>query len=86
MLRSGKDRKVDTFSGYFYLGTAILKFDSFSLLIHVVHTRIVKVAASFSRFALLELVCAKKGILAYTLFPTFLPQPCFPLERSRLTD
>jgi hypothetical protein len=47
-------------SAYFYSCTAILKFDSFSLSYHIVRTRIAKVTASFSLFALSELVCTKK--------------------------
>jgi hypothetical protein len=43
----------------FNFATAISKFDTFSLY-HIVHTQIAKVTASFSLFALLELVCTKK--------------------------
>jgi hypothetical protein len=44
---------------FFNFATAILKFDTFSLY-HIVRTQIAKVTASFSLFALSELVCTKK--------------------------
>ena len=67
-----------TFCGaYFYFGTAILKVDSFSLSYHIVHTRIAKVTASFSFFALSKLVCAKKVFypIQYSLliYPKLIP-------------
>ncbi len=43
----------------FNFATTILKFDTFSSY-HIVHTQIAKVTASFSLFALLELVSTKK--------------------------
>jgi hypothetical protein len=48
----------------FNFATAISKFDTFSSF-HIVRTRIAKVTASFSLYALSELVCTKKY---FTLF------------------
>ena len=47
-------------SVYFYFGATILNFDSFSIVYHIVRTRITKVTASFSLFVLSELVFTKK--------------------------
>ena len=69
----------------FNFATAILKFDTFSSY-HIVRTRITMVTASFSLFALSELVCTKKVFYPILLFPTFSPQASSPLERSRQTD
>ena len=61
-----KLEKLTFCSAYFYFGTTILNFDSFSLSYHIVRTQIAKVTASFSLFALAELVCTKK--LPYPIY------------------
>ena len=60
MLSSGQSVANLTFCNVsFNFATAISKFDTFSSY-HIVRTRIAKVTASFSLFALSELVCTKK--------------------------
>ncbi len=68
-----------------FFGTTILKFDSFSIVPYIVHTQIAKVKASFSLFALSELVSTNQ-VYYPLLFLTYLPQAYYPLERSGLTD
>ncbi len=59
-LRSGQSVAILTFRNVsFNFSTAISKFDTFSSY-HIVCTQIAKVTASFSLFALSELVCTKK--------------------------
>jgi hypothetical protein len=59
-LRSGQSVANLTFRNVsFNFATAISKFDTFSSY-HIVRTQITKVTASFSLFALSELVCTKK--------------------------
>jgi hypothetical protein len=70
----------------FNFATPILKFDTFSLY-HIVHTQIAKVTASFSLFALSELVCTKK--LPYPIHYSLLIYPKlihFWSIINRLTD
>ncbi len=59
MLRSGQSVANLMFHNVsFNFATAISKFDTFSSY-HIVRTQIAKVTASFSLFALAELVCTK---------------------------
>ena len=58
---------------------------SASLSYHIVRTQFAKVTASFSLFALSELLCTKK-VSCPILFLTYLPQAYPPLEHYRLTD
>ncbi len=70
----------------FNFATGISKFDTFSLY-HIVRTRIAKVTASFSLFALSELVCTKK--VPYPIHYSLLIYPkliLFWRVPDRLTD
>ena len=69
----------------FNFATAISKFDTFSSY-HIVLARITKVTASFSLFALSELVFSKNVFYPILLFPTCSPQASSPLEHSGQTD
>ena len=70
---SAKLEKLTFCSACFYFGTTILKFDSFSLLYHIVRKWIAKVTASFSLYALSELVYTKKYFTLYIIPYLFTP-------------
>ncbi len=72
-LRSGQSVANLTFCNVsFNFATIISKFDTFSSY-HIVRTRIAKVTASFSLFALSELVCTKKYLTLYIIPYLFTP-------------
>jgi hypothetical protein len=62
----------------FNFATAISKFDTFSSY-YIVRTRIAMVTASFSLFALSELVCTKNVFYPILLFPLLSHPKLLPL-------
>ncbi len=67
------------------LGTAISKFDTFSLY-HIVRTQIAKVT-NFFPFCTIGISMYQKRIIPYFIIPsTFSPQASSPLERSGQTN
>jgi hypothetical protein len=77
-----KLEKLTFCSAYFYFGTAILKFDSFSLLCLLPYCTHMnrKGDSLFLSFCTYGISMYQKCILPYTLFPTYLPQPYSPLK------
>jgi hypothetical protein len=62
----------------FNFATAILKFDTFSSY-HIIRTQITMVTASFSLFALSELVCTKNVFYPILLIPLLSHPELLPL-------
>ena len=62
----------------FNFATAISKFDTFSSY-HIIRTQITMVTASFSLFALSELVCTKNVFYPILLFPLLTHPKLLPL-------